>query len=152
MFIFLYCQCYFMDFVFVQSFTNYIDANIILGRLQNEGINCWLKDENLVTTIPLWAAATGGIKLMVADNQVEEAKRLLNDFAEEKRKHFSCPKCGSNEIEFISSPREGLNWLSVVLGFFFFDYAMPVKTWRCFSCGAEFKEPVEQENEGIAAD
>jgi len=22
---------------------------------------------------------------------------------------------------------------------------MPVKIWRCFSCGAEFKEPVEKE-------
>ena len=135
-----------MDFVFVQSFANYIDANIILGRLQNEGINCWLKDENLVSTIPLWAAATGGIKLMVADTQVEEVKSLLKDFAEEKRKQFSCPKCGSNDIDFISSPRDSRNWLSVILGFFFFDYAMPVKTWHCFTCGAEFKEPAEQVN------
>jgi ribosomal protein L37AE/L43A len=134
-----------MDFVLVQTFNDYIDANIILARLQNEGINCWLKDENLVITIPLWATAAGGIKLMIADTHVEEAKKLLNDFADEKRKQFSCPKCGSNEIEFISSPRDGRNWLSVILGFFFFDYAMPVKTWHCFKCGTEFKEPVEQE-------
>ena len=137
-----------MDFVFIQSFINYIDANIILGRLQNEGINCWLKDENLVTTIPLWANATGGIKLMVADSQVEEARKLLQDFENERRKNFSCPKCGSNEIEYISSPRETANWLSVALGFLFFNYAMPVKTWRCFKCRAEFKEPVENKTIG----
>lgn len=135
-----------MDFVLVQSFANYIDANIILGRLQNEGIDCWLKDENLVSTIPLWAAATGGIKLMVADTQVEEAKSLLKDFAEEKKKQFSCPQCRSNEIEFISSPRDGRNWLSVILGFFFLQYAMPIKTWHCFKCGAEFNEPVQLQN------
>ena len=35
-----------MDFVAVQYFTNYIDANILLGRMQEEGISCWLKDEN----------------------------------------------------------------------------------------------------------
>ena len=132
-----------MDFVLVQTFTDYIDANIILGRLQNEGINCWLKDENLVTTNPLWANAAGGIKLMVADNQLEDANKLLVDFAAEKRKHFSCPNCGSNEIEFVSSPREPANWLSVALGFLFFSYAMPVKIWHCFKCTAEFKEPKE---------
>ena len=136
-----------MDFVFVQSFNNYIDANIVLGKLQSEGINCWLKDENLVTTIPLWATATGGIKLMVANNQLEEAKNLLVDFENERRKHFSCPKCGSNEIEFV---REPANWLSVALGFLFFSYAMPVKTWHCFKCGAEFKEPVENLNNALA--
>ena len=139
-----------MDFIFVQSFTNYIDANIVLGKLQSEGINCWLKDENLVTTIPLWATATGGIKLMVANNQLEEAKSLLADFETERRKHFSCPKCGSNEIEFVSSPREPANWLSVALGFLFLNYAMPVKTWHCFKCGAEFKEPVENPNNALA--
>ena len=135
-----------MDFIFVQSFANYIDANIVLGKLQIEGINCWLKDEHLVSTIPLLTNATGGIKLMVADDQLEEAKSLLAEFENERRKNFSCPTCGSSDIEFVSSPREPANWLSVALGFLFFDFAMPVKTWHCFKCGAEFKEPVEREN------
>ena len=134
-----------MEFILVQSFGSYIDANIILGRLQNEGINCWLKDENLVSTIPLLTNATGGIKLMVAEDDVEKAKSLLQEFQEEKRANYLCPKCGSGEIEYISSPKETANWLSVVLGFLFFNYAMPVKTWHCFTCGAEFKEPIEKE-------
>ena len=87
---------------------------------------------------------------MVADDQVEEAKTLLSDFEKERRKHFSCPKCGSNEIEFVSSPREPANWLSVALGFLFLNYAMPVKTWHCFKCGAEFKEPVENPGSALA--
>ena len=59
-----------MDFILLQSFSNYIDAHILFGRLSEAGINCWLKDENLVTINPLWANAAGGIKLMVAENQV----------------------------------------------------------------------------------
>lgn len=86
---------------------------------------------------------------MVADDQLEEAKNLLADFENERRKHFSCPKCGSNEIEFVSSPREPANWLSVALGFLFLSYAMPVKTWHCFKCGAEFKEPVENTDNAL---
>ena len=39
-----------MDFVLVESFTNYIEANIVLGNLESQGINCWLKDENTITT------------------------------------------------------------------------------------------------------
>ena len=43
-----------MNFVPVISFNDYIDANILLGRLQSEGINCWLKDENSATITPFF--------------------------------------------------------------------------------------------------
>ncbi len=33
---------------------------------EEEGINCWLKDENTVTIDPILTNAIGGIKLMVA--------------------------------------------------------------------------------------
>lgn len=134
-----------MKFLLLQSFVNYIDANILLGRLQAAGIDCWLKDENLVTVNPLWTNAAGGIKLMVAQNQFEEAQQLLRQFVTEKQEKFVCPQCGSGNIELVSSPREKANWLSVLLGFLLFTYAMPIKTWHCFSCGAEFKEPKEQQ-------
>jgi DNA-directed RNA polymerase subunit RPC12/RpoP len=137
-----------MDFILLQSFGNYIDANILLGRLQEEGINCWLKDENLVTVIPIWTNATGGIKLMVAEPDLDKSVKLLQDFEAEKKTNFLCPNCGSGEIEYISSPRQPANWLSVALGFLLFNYAMPLKTWHCFTCGAEFKEPVEKELQG----
>ena len=132
-----------MEFVTVSSFSNYIDAHIMLGRLQEEGIRCWLKDENLATLYPIWTNATGGIKLMVASIQVNEAKNLLRLFEEEKRSRYSCPKCNSSNIELISSNRDPANWLSVILGFLVFSYAMATRTWRCFDCSAEFKEPRE---------
>lgn len=77
-----------MDFIPVQTFSNYIDAHILLGRLQDAGINCWLKDENVVTINPMWINAAGGIKLMVAENQLENARNLLIDFNKEKRQRF----------------------------------------------------------------
>jgi hypothetical protein len=67
-----------MQFVVLQSYTNYIDANIIMGRLQEEGINCWLKDENTFTIAPVLSSAFGGIKLMVAETQVQRALEILN--------------------------------------------------------------------------
>ena len=84
---------------------------------------------------------------MVAETQLQEAKNLILQFDIEKRKAFTCPNCGSGNIEFVSSNREAANWLSVLLGFLFFSYALPVKTWRCFNCNTEFKEAKETRKE-----
>ena len=134
-----------MDFVLLETFTNYIDAHIVLGRLQEEGIDCWLKDENVVTINPLWTNAAGGIKLMVARDQWDEAQKRLLQFDKEKRSRFTCPYCNSGNIELVSSNRKPANWLTVLAGFLLFAYAMPVKTWHCFDCSKEFQEPRENE-------
>ena len=71
----------FMKFVIVRSYDNYIPAHIDMGRLKEDGINCWLRDENSVTIDPFLSNAIGGIKLMVPENQVELAIKLLNSDA-----------------------------------------------------------------------
>jgi hypothetical protein len=131
-----------MEYIVLQSFTNYIDAHIIAGRLEEEGINCWLKDENSVTVNPLWTNALGGIKIMVAKEQQADALKLLEAYEMEKRAAMKCPKCGSSAIEFISSPRNAKNWVSSIVFFFLGSLALPAeKTWHCFTCEAEFDEP-----------
>jgi hypothetical protein len=135
-----------MEYRLLQTFTNYIDAHIIAGRLKDSGIICWLKDENSVTVNPVWTNALGGIKLMVAEDQLEESKKLLDEFDAERRAAMKCPKCRSSQIEYVSTPRKASNWLS---SFFFFSLgslALPLeKTWHCFSCQAEFDEPLVDE-------
>lgn len=74
-----------MNFILLQTFTNYMDAHIVMGRLQSQDINCWLKDEHISGLIvdPLLTNLIGGIKLMVAENQVEKATQILNEAPEE---------------------------------------------------------------------
>src|SRR5687767_10798818 len=103
-----------MSFILLQSFGNYIDAHIAKGRLEEEGINCWLKDENTVTLNPIWTQAVGGIKLMVAATQAERAQELLQSFQEEKHSRLTCPSCGGSNIEYVSSPRKPANWLGAI--------------------------------------
>ena len=134
-----------MHFVPLQFFTNYIDAHIVLGRLREEGIECWLKDEHTVTVNPVWTNAVGGIKLMVAEAQKEEALQALERMQEERKSKLSCPQCGGHNIEFVSTPRKAVNWLSSLITFLLGSYAVPLdKTYHCFDCGAEFKKPVER--------
>ena len=65
------------DFIQIRSFDNYISAHIVMSMLQADDINCHLKDEYTLTIDPLLSPALGGIKLMVADSQVERALELL---------------------------------------------------------------------------
>ena len=67
-----------MNFIPLRSFDNYVDAHIIMGRLNEEGINCWLKDENIATITAFLSNAMGGIKLMVAESQIERATEILH--------------------------------------------------------------------------
>jgi hypothetical protein len=68
-----------MSFVVISTYDNYIPAHIALGRLQAENINCHLQDEYSVTIDPFLSNAIGGIKLMVAEAQVERAISILQD-------------------------------------------------------------------------
>ena len=66
-----------MKFVLLISFDNYIPAHIALGRLKEEFINCYLQDEYSVTIDPFLSNAIGGIKLMVAEAQLERARNII---------------------------------------------------------------------------
>jgi hypothetical protein len=66
-----------VEYIVVAAFDNYIPAHIAMGRLEEEGINCWLKDENTVTIDPFLTFAVGGIKLMVVSSQAERAMGIL---------------------------------------------------------------------------
>jgi hypothetical protein len=129
-----------MEFVILKSFSNYVDAHIILGRLKDEGINCWLKNENTTTIMPIWTTALGGIQLMVNTAQQEEAAYILDTMEEERKENIACPKCYSHDVEYINTMRKPVNWLSAAASFLLGDYAvMPEQRYHCFNCGEEWE-------------
>jgi DNA-directed RNA polymerase subunit RPC12/RpoP len=131
----------FMNFIHIDTYVNYIDANIVLGRLESEGINCWLRDENTVTIDPILTNAVGGIKLMVAAPQAERAIELLQAYRQEKKKMIRCLNCGSDNIELVTTPRKASNWFWALFGFFLGDYALQGdKVYHCFNCNKEFSQ------------
>lgn len=70
-----------MNIVVLEVFNNYVDAHIVKGRLEAEGITCWLKDEHLSALIvdPILTNVIAGIKLMVPEDQVDRAVAILNE-------------------------------------------------------------------------
>jgi len=128
------------DFTVINAYNNYVEAHIARGVLEEEGINCWLKDENTLTIDPILTNAVGGIKLMVARSQAERAIDILNQLRIDAKAAVACPKCNSHNIEEISTPRKANNWLTAILTFGLGDYAVaPDKVNHCFDCGHEFE-------------
>lgn len=66
-----------MDFVTVAAYDTMTPAHIAMGRLQAEGIECWLADENLVQMDWLYSIAVGGIKLQVHQQYAHWAAEIL---------------------------------------------------------------------------
>lgn len=130
-----------MKFVPVWTYNDYVSAHIAMGRLEEDGFKCWLKDENTVTIDPILTNAVGGIKLMVEEAEAQKAFDILKQLQQEHKAKITCPKCGSHNIEVVSTPRKASNWASAVIGFLFTSFAMPVETVNhCFNCGNEFAE------------
>ncbi len=67
-----------MKLLTVATFDNMPDAHIAKGRLEVEGIPCWLQDEHLGQTDWLYNIAVGWIKLQVEAEQLERARDILD--------------------------------------------------------------------------
>ena len=128
-------------FVAVRSYDNYINANLILQRLEEEGIRAWLQDEYTVTIDPILSNAVGGIKLMVYHEQVSRANALLNDIEQVYKQAAKCPRCGSTNVHYVTQTSHPANWLSAIASWLFGNYAVSVKqVYHCFDCEFEFEE------------
>lgn len=82
-----------MNLVTLQTFDNYFFANITATKLQDAGIECFLRDENTVLVDPLLSNAIGGIKLEVAEDDLELAIALMKGAEAAYLNDITCPYC-----------------------------------------------------------
>jgi len=130
-----------MNFKQVASFDNYVLANMTLGLLQENGINCHIKDEHIVTVDPLLNPAVGGIKILVEETEFEKAQDLLKQAEENYVKEIACPNCKIHALsveEIINAPEDFLGKLKNKI-----LYGQPStykKQYRCSHCNKVFDE------------
>ena len=126
-----------MELVTVQTFDNYFSASIILTRLQAEGVECYLKDENTVTIDPILTNAIGGIKIQVKKEEEQSVIKLLRGYHIEYMLSATCPQCGSNSFTHVAKPKVA-NYLTAILTWLFSSYAVaPEYVYQCGNCGYE---------------
>src|SRR5664279_2390781 len=137
-----------MELITIRTFNNYFSANILLTKLRDAGIQCYLKDEYTVTIDPLLTNAVGGIKLVINKADSQEVFELLQQFDEDYRRKAVCPKCGSHNIELLPKQTTS-NMITAVLSWLFSNYAVSVENvYKCSSCGYEsntLPEPLQSD-------
>jgi hypothetical protein len=130
-----------MDYVELRSFDNYIEANIVLNMLQHSGINCHLKDENIITIDPLLSPALGGMKLMVHHVHAERAWDLMDRAEQQYLKEIPCPVCKAHRLKAVSITREHKCKLAALVSMLLNGHSVEVsKIYRCGNCGYDFRE------------
>ncbi len=64
--------------VTIKSFLTSIEAHLMKGQLQSEGIPCFLKNEGVVNTHAVFSDNAGQIELQVNEEQAEQALRIID--------------------------------------------------------------------------
>lgn len=73
-----------MKTISIKSCRDPFEANVLKGRLENEGIPCFLTNENLTTLLPhhfMWDSS--GVQIFVDEDDVERALEVLAEVADD---------------------------------------------------------------------
>jgi len=126
------------------------EALIAQGKLEAEGLTCFLADDNMIRMDWFLSNLIGGVRLQVPREDAEAALEILGEeiptsfSAEDVGEEFlqpECPECSSRDVTFGARDKKlallGLGVLRVpVLLPFFLAYVQKTrKSWYCESCG-----------------
>lgn len=137
----------------IRTFDNYIHAHIVKGRLEEEGIQVFIKDEQTVTLYWIYSNAIGGIKLQVLQEDEAKALALLAAMDEEYEQDTDqaayqnedrsqldpnnkiCIYCGSKNTK---AEQYDKKWAYSIMLFLGFPLAVKSEKWHCFNCAKNF--------------
>ncbi|MDD2411683.1 MAG: DUF2007 domain-containing protein [Dysgonamonadaceae bacterium] len=92
------------------------EAHILKGRLLNEGIDCFLTNENFVNLMPLCNNMLGsGIQLMINERDSKKAREILKYKIEPSKMELNCPNCGSQNIGLGLGKRKGFKIFNIII-------------------------------------
>jgi len=135
-----------MSLITIKTFESAVEAHLLRLKLENEGIQCFLVDENTVSLNPLFNIAIGGIKLRIDESDEPKAKELVAEmenaaFVDEDERIITCPKCQSKDLYANFKSMKGAKGvMSAIVSFLFMVFPIYYKSvYKCKACGHEFK-------------
>lgn len=131
------------NLVTIRQYRDLSEAIVARSLLEANGLEVFLRDENLVRLDWQVSNFIGGIRLQVEAHDAAKAQELLNlpvppSIPVGENEEFlqpHCPACGSAEITF-----EGASRKVSLPSLFLFSLPLPdgPETWVCGSCGARW--------------
>mgnify|MGYP000679577794 CR=1 FL=1 len=96
------------------------EAQLVKSKFDSEEIKTMLMDEKTIDTDPLISQAIGGVKLLVHNNDLEQASKLYNEIRtyqkDAKGNELYCEKC--NSIKILIAPPQRKNVFYMLFPFF----------------------------------
>ncbi|WP_338811834.1 hypothetical protein V9L05_10455 [Bernardetia sp. Wsw4-3y2] len=134
-----------MSLLTVKVFSTPTEAHLFKSRLENEGIDCYLFDENIAGMNFTYDVAIGGIKAKVNSADTQRVKEVLQKLEEEQKAKdifIICPVCESTEhYKNFTSIKGWKAILATIFSFLTFSYPVYKKTvYKCKECGNEFEK------------
>ena len=119
------------------------EAIIFKGKLESEGIEVFMQDNNTVDANPMYSNAVGGVKLFVKSEDFFEANTILsrvsNYSLDENSQLIGCPKCGGKQINMVTSMTDLKSFLSFLFSLLFVILPFYSKhKYKCNTCKFEF--------------
>ena len=117
----------------IATFAKPEEAHLLRMRLEAVGIEAFVQDEYMVQTDILFSDAIGGVRVQVADENVEEALKLMSEDTGVPQEEVepACPKCGSTALE-TEHYSKRLAFLSLIV--LPIPFILPRKRIRCTAC------------------
>lgn len=127
------------DTVILTSCSNLQEAYLIKGTLKNNGINCFLTNENFSNLMPHYYGILGaGIQVMIEDSDLDKAQKLISP--ESVANEIICPNCNSANVTFGFGYNKVKKWFIVILSLFYWvPFGNIRKNFRCEDCKTEFE-------------
>jgi len=119
------------------------EAYLFKGKLESEGIEVFLQNENTINTDPLLSNALGGVKIFVNSEDVLKARHILDSIPEysvdDKGELLSCPNCSSQKINMVTTIKDVKSFMAFIYGLL--TLSMPLfskQKYKCENCNFEF--------------
>jgi DNA-directed RNA polymerase subunit RPC12/RpoP len=129
--------------VTLTSYYDPMEAQIVRGRLEANGISCFIADDNTLAANPFYNQALGGIKIKVFEHDLEKCREILAEdvVLESGDELMTCPYCKSTQVRYGVAPVKR-SWFSIILTVLVSPHAIhPQQSWTCRDCGANFNSP-----------
>ncbi len=115
-----------------------VEADIIRGKLESEGIPCFITNRNMSDMLPNYYKLMGsGAQIIINAEDYDNAVEILGL---NQKFELKCPECGSSNIESGLGSNKFKKIVTILLSIFTF---VPIgninPNYKCRDCGKEFK-------------
>jgi rubredoxin len=128
-------------FQLLRRFQYSSEAIIYQGKLESQGVDVFLRDNNTVDSNPLYSNAVGGVKLFVKTEDFKKANEILGEVSlysvDDDHQLIKCPKCGAEQIE-METAVTGIKTLFTVFFLGLAALLFEKHKYKCQNCKYEF--------------